>query len=177
MERRRFPSGVAGPETVVFTAGDGSAERPNERTNELNNGLIHNIIYNIPETTDEEVTANLSASKARQGAAFCFYLQLSTGTSLKATAAELGVSVSSLVNGICSRWLQLRSKAKEPDDKTRKQQAPPSNDNPPADKYLADLKTEWPQLSPEQKAKHQAYVVRTYGPLGQSFLAQVGDSP
>jgi len=92
---------------------------------------------------------------------------------LDAQCKALNVDRSEVIRRLVRLWLQDPAEAKEPQEEP---QQTPSNDNPPAHKYLNDLKSQWSQLSPDQKAKHQAYVIRTYGTLGQSFLAELGDS-
>jgi len=79
---------------------------------------------------------------------------------------SLGLKRSAVINKLIRQWLETE----KPQDTA--QASEPSTKNP--DKYLTDLKRQWPQLSPDQRAKHQTYVVRTYGPEGQAFLRSLG---
>ena len=101
-------------------------------------------------------------------------MDLTLRQELERVAEQEKTSFSSLVSAICDSYL----KTVKPQPKKETEQEPATEVPTHSDqKYLNDLKKQWPQLSPDQRAKHQTYVIRTYGATGQVFLQGLGDKP
>jgi len=100
-------------------------------------------------------------------------MDLTLRQELERIAEQEKTSFSSLVSAICDSYL----KTVKPQPKKETEQEPATEVPAHDQKYLNDLKRQWPTLSQEQREAHMRIITRSYGPAGQDFLQHLGDKP
>jgi hypothetical protein len=93
-------------------------------------------------------------------------MDLTLRQELERIAENEKTSFSSLVSAICDSYL----KTVKPQPKSEAQPKEPASESPTPDKYLENVKREWPDRPQEWREKTAKYIANHYSAESQAFL-------